>query len=99
MAHRTRTARLVEGAGAPPAGFLLAAALAPAEARAARDRLAEALTAAGAAGLALELDEGPVFPCALQLVVAAGRSAEAGGTPLRLGPRATAALAALNPEA
>lgn len=74
----------------------ICAALTPADAGAARDRLVAAFDGAGAEGIALDLDGEAPMPCALQLLVAARRTAEARGVPCRLGDRATAAQAALS---
>lgn len=85
--------------GPPATDHILAAALRPAEASAARDGLTAALEAAAEAGtaLALELDADAdtAWPCCLQLLVAAERSAAARGVSVRLGPRASAARSGL----
>ncbi len=92
-----------EPAAQPPAEVEVAfpAALGLPEAREAAARLQEALAAAqaGGAALAIEIHEGPAHPAALQLLVAAERSAAAAGLTLRLGPRAAAARATVTPAA
>ncbi|MEM9145392.1 MAG: hypothetical protein AAGC57_04275 [Pseudomonadota bacterium] len=81
-----------------PVEFTLAASLRPADAGEVRDNLVAALGKAKESGapLAIELDEGDALTCALQLVVAAEKSAEASGVPIQLGSRAADARARLS---
>jgi hypothetical protein len=79
----------------------IAAALGPAEAKTAREGLLAALAAAREGGrpLFVELKGGPAFPCALQLLVAAEKSAAAADVPFRLGPAAAEARDTLTLDA
>ena len=72
----------------PGATVTIAAALSPADANAARDALLAALAAARGNGaeLRVELDGPAPWPCAVQLLAAAGKSACAAGVPFCPGP-------------
>jgi hypothetical protein len=85
-------------AGAP---VVIPAALSPADANAARDALLAGLAAAREAGtaFAVELDGEQPWPCAVQLLAAAGTSAAAAGVPFVPGPAAEAARPSPDPDA
>ncbi|MGF1445061.1 MAG: hypothetical protein ACFBRM_02540 [Pikeienuella sp.] len=78
----------------PPPAVTISAGLVPAEAKAERQRLLDALSQAqlGAKRLSIEIDGAPALPCALQLLAATQVSAKSAGIALDLGPAAAAAL-------
>ena len=80
--------------------FVLQAELSPADAAEARDGLMAALTAANEAKkpLAIEIEGEGGTPCALQLLVAAKRSAEAANVEMNLSQQADAMLAAVHAD-
>jgi len=84
---------------APGGVVTIAAALRPSEANAARDALRQALEAARTAGtpLAVEIEGEQPWPCAVQLLAAAEKSARAAGVPFAPGAAADAARLPLPP--
>ena len=82
-----------DGGGAAGATVVIRAALSPADANAARDALSAGLAAAAAAGTALsvEIEGDAPWPCAVQLLAAAEKSAQVAGVPFTPGARAAAA--------
>jgi len=74
----------------------VAAALSPVDAADARDAAMAALAQAGQA-VTVEVGDGAVSLCAMQLLIAAQRSAEARGLAVALGPNAKAAFATVEP--
>jgi sugar/nucleoside kinase (ribokinase family) len=91
------------GEGDAPAGasVVIRAALSPADANAARDALLAGLAAAREAGtaFAVDLDGDQPWPCAVQLLAAAEKSAAAAGVPFAPGPAAEAARTPPDPDA
>ena len=83
-----------------PSPFALTADLSPADAAKAKDALMEAFSAAESTQSALSIDiegEGGT-PCALQLLVATKRSAEAAKVELILSEQATSMLASVHAD-
>lgn len=70
------------------------ASLMPAAASELRDKLRAAVQscASGSTPLVIEIDEGPVLPCALQMLVSTGLYATDQGVTLTHGPRAESLL-------
>ena len=83
------------------ASVVIRAALSPADANAARDSLMAGLAAAREAGtaFAVDLDGEQPWPCAVQLLAAAEKSAAAAGVPFAPGPAAEAARPSPDPDA
>lgn len=80
--------------------FVVQAELSPADAAEVREGLIAALTAAGEAKkpLAIEIEGEGSTPCAVQLLVAAKRSADAANVEMNLSQQADAMLAAVHAD-